>query len=174
MSISAIRTHVGVKHDLPAEVTVDSGKLSLEARKDIKKGTSDIWFIAFKALFEVSLVFVSSRDASHHRTATGYLRQAPEDRYHIVCELVDELLRILGRVLWRCEELGQSARDLVLPILERKVANGRVGCVTLGTNVLRGARMFLLYISAQMSNPPSIQRFLHDCSDVTASGYRPS
>ena len=47
----------------PAEVTVDNGNLSLAARKDIKNGTSDIWLIAFKALFEVSLVFVSSRDA---------------------------------------------------------------------------------------------------------------
>ena len=40
-----------MKRDLPAEVTVDNGRLSLEARKDIKNGTSDIWLIAFKDLF---------------------------------------------------------------------------------------------------------------------------
>ena len=31
---------------------------------------------------------------------------------------------------------------------------------TLGINARKGARMFLLYISAHISNPPSIQRFL--------------
>ena len=45
--------------DLPAEVTVDSGSLSLDARNDIRNGTREIWLIAFKALFEVSLVFPS-------------------------------------------------------------------------------------------------------------------
>ena len=32
--------------------------------------------------------------------------------------------------------------------------------LTLGTNVFRGTRIFLLYISAQISYPPSMQRFL--------------
>lgn len=38
---------------------MDSGSLSLDPRKDIRKGTSDIWLIAFRALFEVSLVSLS-------------------------------------------------------------------------------------------------------------------
>lgn len=44
---------------LPAEATVDSGNFSLAAKKDIKNGTSDISLMEFRALFEVSLVFVS-------------------------------------------------------------------------------------------------------------------
>ena len=43
--------------NLPAEVTVDSGNFSRDPRKDIRNGTSEIWLIAFNALFEVSLVF---------------------------------------------------------------------------------------------------------------------
>ena len=39
----------------PAEVTVDIGSFSREAKKDIRKGTRDIWLMAFRALFEVSL-----------------------------------------------------------------------------------------------------------------------
>ena len=62
MSIRNVCTGKPVKNP-PAEVTVDNGNLSLAARKDIKNGTSDLWLIAFKALFEVSLVVVSSRDA---------------------------------------------------------------------------------------------------------------
>ena len=42
------------------------------------------------------------------------------------------------------------------------ISRASVGVVTLGTKVLRGVRMFLLYISAQMSKPPSIHRFLQD------------
>lgn len=47
------------EQSLQAEATVDSGNFSLAARKDIKNGTSDISLMEFKALFEVSLVFVS-------------------------------------------------------------------------------------------------------------------
>lgn len=63
MNIARMRTGSYEGH-IPAEVTVDTGSLSVAAMKDIKKGTSDIWLMAFKALFEVSLGFVSSRDAS--------------------------------------------------------------------------------------------------------------
>ena len=53
-------TSVGRQPDcLPAEDTVDKGSLSLDPRKDMRKGMSDIWLTAFNALFEVSLVFLS-------------------------------------------------------------------------------------------------------------------
>lgn len=47
--------------EVPAEATVETGSLSRAPRKDIRKGTRDIWLIAFRALFEVSLVFLSGR-----------------------------------------------------------------------------------------------------------------
>jgi hypothetical protein len=45
---------------IPADVTVDSGSSSREVRKDIKNGTRFISLIAFKALFEVSLISLSA------------------------------------------------------------------------------------------------------------------
>ena len=41
-----------------------------------------------------------------------YLRQAPENRYDIVCEFVYQFLRIFGGGFGRCEVLGQRGRDL--------------------------------------------------------------
>jgi len=39
---------------------------------------------------------------------------------------------------------------------------------TFGTNVLRGANIFLLYISAQISYPPSMHRFLQRYDGIRA------
>lgn len=43
--------------EVPAAVTVDSGSLSRAARNDIKNEIKPIWLMAFRALFDVSLVF---------------------------------------------------------------------------------------------------------------------
>lgn len=58
----------------PAEVTVDKGNLSLEARNDIRNGTRDIWLIAFIALFDVSLIYLSVRGDIVY---SGDSREAP-------------------------------------------------------------------------------------------------
>ena len=86
---------------------------------DIKKGTSDIWLIAFRALFEVSLVFMSSRDASQIWTESVDVRQAPENSDHIVREFVDQLLSVLWRVLGRGQELRERGRDLAVGSFSR-------------------------------------------------------
>ncbi len=42
---------------VPAEVTVDTGSLLREPKKDMRKGTRAIWLMALRALLDVSLVF---------------------------------------------------------------------------------------------------------------------
>lgn len=67
MSCSIITIEIdegNLEEDLPAEATVDIGSLSLDPRNDIRKGTKDIWLMAFRALFEVSLVFLSDGDGT--------------------------------------------------------------------------------------------------------------
>jgi hypothetical protein len=49
--------------NIPAAVTVDTGSLSRDARKDIRKGTRLIWFIALRALLDVSLDFLKTLKA---------------------------------------------------------------------------------------------------------------
>lgn len=88
-----------------------------------------------------------------------YLRQAPENRYDIVCEFVYQLLRIFGGGFGRCEVLGQRGRDLT-DVTFINENNSLLVVATFGTNVFNGARIFLLNISAQISKPPSIHRFL--------------
>ena len=50
----------------PAEVTVAKGSLSREPKNDIKNGTSEIWLIAFNALFDVSLRVVTNKIPHHY------------------------------------------------------------------------------------------------------------
>ena len=52
---------------------------------------------------------------------------------------------------WKSEQLMMSFSPISLQLMLE----------TFGTKGLSGAKMFLLYISAQMSNPPSIHKFLH-------------
>ena len=94
-----------MSHHVPADVIVVSGNLSLAARKDIKNGTSDIWLIAFRALFEVSLGFISSNDALPHAVILEYLRQTPKNCDNIIGELIDKCLRILRCIFWRSQVL---------------------------------------------------------------------
>lgn len=44
----------------PAAVTVDTGSLLRDAIKDIRNGTRLMWFIASRALFDVSLILVKT------------------------------------------------------------------------------------------------------------------
>lgn len=57
-------TNYSYENDKPADVTVAAGSLSRDARNDVKNGTSDISLMDFMALFDVSLVFLSS---SYHQ-----------------------------------------------------------------------------------------------------------
>lgn len=92
-------------------MTVESGSLSRAPRNDIRKGTRAIWLIAVSALCEVSLQHV--RQPQNNLQIQGaHVREAPQDRDDIICELVDEFLCVLGRGFGGLEVLCERTRDL--------------------------------------------------------------
>ena len=66
--------------------------------------------MAFKALFDVSLVFLNFHD---NGTMHIDLRQAPQDRDNIVRELIHKLLCVLWCGFGILYVLRKSARDLM-------------------------------------------------------------
>jgi len=65
----------------PAETTGSSGSLSLEDRKDIKKGIKWIALMAFKALLDVSLRILEGRIRLALKLDS---RETPEHSYNII------------------------------------------------------------------------------------------
>lgn len=119
-------------------MTVAIGKLSFAARKDIRKGISWMSLMAFSALFEVSLLKLDI-------SAKEELLQTHERHQRTVITFSENSYTIFFAFSGDCLGFSRNweRRDDIL-----------------GMKVFMGAKMFLLYISAQISNPPSIHRFL--------------
>ena len=94
-------------------MTVAVGSLSLAAKNDMRKGTRFIELIAFKALFDVSLINIRSG-----RTWTPLWecsRKTPEYRDYIFCKFECHSFRVFGKRFWRDEKLRQSRGYLAKP-----------------------------------------------------------
>lgn len=127
-----------------------SGSLSRNPRKDIRNDTKPIWFMAFKALLDVSLVYLSFNLTRMMCYANTH------DRHHKIVMILSEnsytsFCAFSGAVLgfsMYCDRVLEICSRRIRPtprLLSNKTRHA------LGINVFNGDRMCLLYISAQMS-----------------------